>query len=152
MITAKDMMNDAPDYCLLDDSVQSLTVRFAAEHCDGMLVVDEEKNLFGVITANDLIEPQRRLHIPTTLAIFDLVIPLGESRFEEEIATMQALTAKELMTAEVTTVQIDTPLDEISSMMAELRVHYLPVLQGDTVVGVITKHDVIRELAKHLKP
>jgi predicted transcriptional regulator len=76
---------------------------------------------------------------------------LGESRFEEEIARMQALTARQLMTAELNTVAMDASLEEISSMMSDSHVHFVPVLDDGAVVGVISRHHVIRELAKHLK-
>ncbi len=35
-------------------------------------------NLTGIVTASDLIEQGRPLHIPTVISLFDWVIPTGE--------------------------------------------------------------------------
>ena len=52
------------------------------------------------------------------------------------------------MTAPVQTVTPDTPLEEIATLMAELHVHSIPVLDGKTLVGIIGKKDMVRALAR----
>ena len=148
-IVAREIMDDNPPYCGLDTPVSDISTRFAEENISGLLVVDEEKRLLGVITEIDLIDQQRSLHVPTAVALFDMVIPMGESRFEEELARMQAMTAEDLMQHDVITVGIDSDLTEISNIMTEQHIHHLPVLDGEFVVGLIGKHDVIKALVKY---
>ena len=150
MTTALDIMNDTPPYCDIDTPIQELIKRFADEDVTGMLVVDSEKRLFGIITESDLIDQQASLHLPTAMAIFDMVIPIGEGRFEEELERMQAMTAEDLMAREVKTVAPSTKLDEIAALMSEGNVHHLPVVSNDTVEGLISKHELIKALAKKL--
>ena len=147
-IVAREIMDHNPPYCLLDTPVTDISNRFAEENISGLLVVDEEKRLLGVITEIDLIDQQRSLHVPTAVALFDMVIPMGEARFEEELARMQAMTAADLMQKDVITVGVDSSLTEISNIMSERHVHHLPVLDGEFVVGLIDKHDVIKALVK----
>ncbi|ATX82563.1 CBS domain-containing protein [Mariprofundus ferrinatatus] len=147
-VLARDIMNENPPYCDLDTSVDEIARRFAEEDLSGMLVVDEEKRLLGVITESDLIDQQKNLHVPTAVALFDLVIPMGEARFEDELARMQAMNAECLMNADVLTVNADTSLNEIASIMGDQKIHHLPVLDGESVVGVICKHDVIKALVE----
>lgn len=85
------------------------------------------------------------------MAIFDMVIPIGEDRFEQELERMQALTAEDLMVREVKTITPATRLDEIAGIMSEGNVHHLPVVNNDIVEGLISKHDLIKALAKKLK-
>ncbi len=143
---ARDFMNATPPYCHLDTPVSDIAGRFAAEDISGMLVIDEEKRLLGVITESDLIDQQKNLHVPTAVALFDMVIPVGGARFEEELERMQAMRAESLMHSDVLTVDAAAPLHEVASIMGDRKVHHLPVLDGESVVGMICKHDVIKAL------
>lgn len=146
---AKDIMNTRPPYCGLDTAIEEISRRFSEENLSGLLVLDEERRLMGVITENDLIEQQQNLHIPTAVAVFDMVIPLGEKRFEEELERLKAMTAGDLVLGgPVKTVAPDASLHEVASIMAEENVHHLPVVDGDAVVGMITSHDVVVALAR----
>ena len=145
-ILARDIMNANPSYCQLDASIDEIARRFAEEDLSGMLVVDDDKRLLGVITESDLIDQQKNLHLPTAVALFDMVIPMGESQFEEELARMQAMTAEDLVNSDVATVTSDADLNEIASLMADQKIHHLPVLDGESVVGMICQHDVIKAL------
>lgn len=145
-IFARDIMDTDPPYCLMDASVEDIAKRLADENLTGMLVVDDDKHLFGLITESDLIDQQKNLHVPTAVALFDMVIPVGESRFEQEIERMQAMTAEDLARTSVVTVRTDADLGEIAAVMADEHVHHLPVMDGESVVGMISKHDVIKAL------
>jgi CBS domain-containing protein len=148
MLKARDIMNPKPAYCQMDAPLAEIARRFAEEDLSGLLVLDDDKRLLGVITDSDLIDQQANLHLPTALAVFDMVIPLGEERFEEEINRMQAMTAEDLVNPSVKSVQPDASLNDIATIMSDVQVHHLPVLEGDTVIGVISKHDVISALAQ----
>jgi len=145
-IFARDIMNANPPHCHMDTSVEEIARRFADEDVTGMLVVDDDQRLLGVITESDLIDQQRNLHVPTAIALFDMVIPMGEARFEEELAHMQAMTVGDLVQTDVVSVSVDSDLNDISSLMGDKSIHHLPVLDGDAVVGLIGKHDVIKAL------
>jgi len=151
MAIALDIMNPDAPYCEIDTPIQDIIKRFAEGDVSGMLVVDSEKRLYGIITESDLVDQQASLHLPTAMAIFDMVIPIGEDRFEEELERMQALTAEDLMARNVKTVGPSSRLDEIAAIMSEANIHHLPVISGDVVEGLISKHDVIKALAKKLQ-
>lgn len=145
-VLARDIMNSNPPHCSMGTLVEDVAKRFALEDLSGILVVDDEKRLVGVITESDLIDQQKNLHVPTAVALFDMVIPMGEAQFEDELARMQAIRAEELAHSDVTTVDIDSDLNEIASVMGDQHVHHLPVLEDGAVVGLIGKHDVIKAL------
>ncbi len=147
MLTAKDMMNPNPESCTLDTPIQDIIQRFANQNIDYLLVLDDEQRLQGIITESDLIEQQANLHVPTAIAIFDMVLPLGEDKFEDEIKRLEALNAEGLMSQNVKTVSPDTSLNDVASLMSEKHVHHLPVVNRDSVEGLVSKHDVIKALA-----
>jgi len=148
MLTAHDIMNSDPPHCSVDTPVNEVIAQLAETNISGLLVVDEEQRLQGVITETDLVDQQARLHVPTAIAVFDMVIPLGEGRFERELARMQAFTAGDLMTSPVQTVAPDAALNDIAATMDDSDMHCLPVVDGDTIEGVITQHEVIKALAQ----
>ncbi len=148
-VLASDIMNATPPHCHMDTSVDAIVRRFAAEDISGMLVVDDDQRLLGVITESDLIDQQRNLHVPTAIALFDMVIPLGEAKFEQELSNMQAMTVGDLVQVDVVTVTVDQDLNDIASIMGDKHIHHLPVLDGDAMVGLICKHDVIKALVNH---
>jgi len=141
-------MNDKPPFCGMDTPLSDVARRFAEKSITGLLVVDDDKRLFGVITESDLIDQQCNLHLPTAMAVFDMVIPLGEARFEKELERMQAMTAEDLVQLNVKTVTADATLSEIATVMSDHAIHHLPVLENGQVVGLISKHDVIKALAR----
>ncbi len=147
MLTAKDMMNTNPEHCSLDTPIQTIMQQFTDKHIDYLLVLDEEQRLQGMITEADLIEQQANFHIPTAIAIFDMVVPFGEDKFEEEIKRLEALTAQELMSTDLKTVSPDTTLNDLATIMSDAHVYHLPVINGDNVEGLVSKHDVIKALA-----
>jgi len=146
-VLARDVMNDQPPFCSVETPIREIAQRFADESLTGLLVVDEEQRLMGVITEEDLIDQQRQLHMPTAIALFDMVIPLGEGRFERELQRLQALTAADLMVRDVQTVAPNTEVSAIASLMSDKDVHHLPVLDGDAVIGLISRHDLIVAMA-----
>jgi len=147
MLKAKDIMNINPEHCFLDTPIDTITQQFAKNNTNYILVVDEDERLSGIITESDLIDQQANLHVPTAMTIFDMVLPLGAEKFEKEISRLQALTAQELMTTKLKTVDLDADLDELATIMSESHIHHLPVIQQQIVEGVISKHDLIRALA-----
>jgi len=148
MKTAIDIMNTTPPHCGAETPIAEVAARFSDESISGVLVVDEDLRLLGVVTESDLVDRQASLHIPTALAIFDMVIPLGEKRFEREVERLKAMTAADLLPTEpAITIAPDATLDAIASLMEDAQVHHLPVVDAsNTIVGMVTKRELIRAL------
>jgi signal-transduction protein with cAMP-binding, CBS, and nucleotidyltransferase domain len=54
----------------------------------------------------------------------------------------------EVMTPEVYTVDEDTDLGIVAQRMLEANVKRFPVLRGDRVVGIVSRHDLVRVIAR----
>lgn len=52
----------------------------------------------------------------------------------------------DIMTATLTTVAPDTPLDECMQLMTDKRIRHLPVLRGAQLTGIISIGDVVKYL------
>ncbi|MEW6602916.1 MAG: CBS domain-containing protein [Nitrospirota bacterium] len=146
MLTAKDIMTKNVITVRPEATVEELA-RLLMEHkISGVPVVDERNNITGIVTENDLIRKNKRLHIPTVIRLFDAYIMLGSGKAEEEIKKMAATTVEEICTKEVVSIKEETSLEDIATIMAEQHIHLLPVLGGSTVVGIVGKADVVRAM------
>jgi len=148
MLTAQDIMTRKVITVTLDTPVRELAQLLMDHNFGGVPVMDGER-LIGVVTENDLIDQAKRLHIPTVLTILDAFIPLESTRkLDDDLRKMAGSTAGDICSRTVVTVDEATPLEDIATIMAEQRVHTLPVLRAGALVGVIGKRDLLRVLAR----
>lgn len=146
--TAKDIMSKTVITVEKDTSISELSALFIEYNINGIPVVDNEKKVIGIVTQGNLIEQNKNLHIPTVITLFDAVLFLeSEKKFETDARKLTGNKVEDIYSADAVTVSIDTEVGEVARTMAEKNVHTLPVLDGDKLVGVIGKLDVIRGLA-----
>jgi len=144
MLKAKDVMTAGVITVRGDMTVEALGRLFTEKKISGAPVLDESGSVTGIVTENDLIRNNTRLHIPTVFRIFDALIPIGSGKFEDEIKRMSASTVAEICTTKVVSVRPDSDLQEVSTIMSDRGVHLLPVIENGKLVGIIGKMDVIR--------
>lgn len=99
-------------------------------------VVDAEGSLVGIVSDKDLLYASPSP--ATTLAVWEIPELLGKIRVEQ------------VMTGKVITVAVKTPIEEAARIMADNKVGGLPVLEGSTLVGIITETDLFKQLLELL--
>ncbi|MGW8272114.1 MAG: CBS domain-containing protein [Thermodesulfovibrionales bacterium] len=145
MLKARDIMREDVLTVSPNTTVEEIGRLFIEKGVSGAPVVDEEGMLLGIVTENDLIAQNSKFHIPTILRIFDAFIPLESStKMEREIRRMAATTAGEICTRDVVTIDEETSLTEIATIMSERKIHLLPVMRGKRIVGIVGKREIIR--------
>jgi CBS-domain-containing membrane protein len=147
MLKAKDIMTRDVITVKKTTTLGELAGIITQHNISGTPVVDDKGNLQGIVTENDLISQNRRLHIPTILRLFDAFIPLGTSKLENEIKRISASTVEDIFTKEVVTVDEETPVDTVATIMAEKNMHLLPVVTKGEIVGIIGKKDIIKGIS-----
>jgi len=98
------------------------------------LPVVQGGRLVGVVTDRDL----KRVSASdaTTLEMHELLYLLDK------------LTVAEVMTKAPVTAVPETPVRELAGLILERGVGCLPIVEGNAVVGIITRNDLIRLLAR----
>jgi CBS-domain-containing membrane protein len=147
MLKAKDIMTKDVITVKADTTVEEFARILMQNHISGAPVVDAHKRLIGIVTENDLISKNSRLHIPTILRLFDAYIPLGTSKLETDIRRMTANTVHDICTKEVVTVDSEASVEYIATLMTERKIHLLPVLKEGKLAGIIGKKDLIKGFA-----
>lgn len=151
MLKAKDFMTRDVVTVRPEATVEELARLLIRHKISGAPVVDSEKKLFGIVTENDLISQNKRLHIPTVIRLFDAFIVLGSGKIENEIKKMTATRVNEICTREAISITEETLLDEVATIMSEKRIHLLPVIKDNVVVGIVGKADMVRAMTHDAK-
>jgi len=130
-----------------DTSLKDLAAILYKNHINGVPVVDDDGLLLGIICESDLIRKDKKLHIPTVVAIFDAVVYLESPKsIEKEFKRISATTVEDLYSKKTITVDEKTPIDEIATIMTQKKIYTVPVMDGDLLVGVIGKADLLRTI------
>jgi len=149
MLTAKDIMTSEVITVKPDLSVEKLAEILWKNKISGVPVLDDDDTLVAVVTENDLIDQTKKIHIPSVITLLDSVIFLESAeKMEKQIKKITGATVGDICAEKLVSVNEETPLNEIATIMAEKRVHTLPVLNGDKLVGVVGKSDIIKTLAR----
>ena len=112
-------------------------------------VVDNDDHLVGMLTHSDFL-PHRRL-LPLADHLYTLLGAWVTSSTIEEIANeVRSKIVRDVMKSHVITIKEDTPISEIIEKMLERDVHRLPVIRGDKMVGIITRHDLLKLMTSTL--
>ena len=110
-------------------------------------VVDDPGNLTGIVTASDLVEQDRPLHMPTVISLFDWIIPLeGEDALQRNLNKITAQTAAELASTNVVTVTASDSVSNAAEILSSIKLHALPVVEGKKLVGMVSRIDIIRSM------
>jgi len=145
MLNASDIMTTDVMTVKKETPLAELAEILYKNHINGVPVLDDEGLLIGIICESDLIRKNKKLHIPTVVALFDAVFYLESSKkMEKEIQDFSATTVEDLFTREVVTVDEKTPIDEIATLMTQEKFYTIPVMDGNRLVGIVGKGDVIR--------
>jgi len=148
MKTARDIMTQDVVTVNKNQPISDLAIIFIENHFNGVPVLDNTGKVVGVVTQGDLIEQNKNLHIPTVIALFDAVLFLeSEKKFEDDLKKLTGSKIEDIYHKNLITVSPDTYLSEIITIMAEKDIHTLPVLEGDKLIGIIGKQNIIHEMA-----
>ncbi|HOT24074.1 MAG TPA: CBS domain-containing protein [Thermoleophilia bacterium] len=113
----------------------------------GAPVVDEDGRLLGIVTEGDLMALGSDLRFPLYIQFLDSLIYLESAKkFEERLRKAVAATVADIMTEHVYTVRPGDPVRKVARLMSEHRFDRVPVVDGDKVVGIIGRHDVLEAL------
>jgi len=149
MLTAKDIMTRTVVTVKPETSIEELASLLVKHQISGVPVVDDAGALYGIVTENDLISQNKRLHIPTVVSFLDAAIYLESSKkFEAEVKRITATKAGDICARKVLTISEDTTLVDIATIMDEKKSPLLPVVKNGKMVGIVGKRDVVKAVAR----
>jgi CBS domain-containing protein len=148
--TAAEIMDATVPTVSPDADARSAVELLAKTDKGAIPVVDEERNLIGIVSESDLIlgDEEADLHLPLFFDLMGSPIFLGSIKhFEERLDKAFATKVSELMTAEPEAVSIDDDAETVARRVAETHHNHLPVVDGDRrLAGLVTRADALAAL------
>jgi CBS domain-containing protein len=125
MATVRDMIRKKGNevFAIVPEATVLNALKTMAQHNIGALLVMTEQNLEGIVSERDCIR-------------------------KVELTGRDAKTTnvRDIMTAEVVTIDCSQPLEECMSLMIEKNIRHLPVYDGSELVGLLSMRDVLKEV------
>ncbi len=146
---AKDIMTVDVLTVRPEDTVEDVIKLLLDNRISGVPVVNGENEVVGIVTEGDLMVKTQKLHVPSYIQILGGVIYLDDPEdFREELKKSVAIKVEDMMTTDPLTVEEDTPVDEIATIMSDSGINRLPVVRDDRLVGIVSRADIIRSMAR----
>ena len=147
MLKAKDIMTKDLITLSPDTEISEAAGILLERRINGAPVVDADGRLRGILCQSDLIAQQKRFPVPSVFTLLDSFIPLSSQKsLEREMKKIVATKVSDAMTENPVSVDLETSLEVIATLMVERKFHTLPVVDGGRVVGIIGKEDVLRTI------
>jgi CBS domain-containing protein len=149
MLTAGDVMTREVLTVKRETTIRDLAELFARHRISSAPVVDDSGAMIGIVTETDLVEQDKSLHIPTVISLFDWVIYLeSDKKFEKELKKMTGQTVGDIYTKDVVQVSPSTPVSDVANLISSRKVNSIPVVDGNRLVGMVARIDLIRTMIK----
>jgi len=111
----------------------------------GLPVVDANNELVGIVTEGDFL---RRSEIGTQRRRPKWIeFLLGPGRLADEYVRTSGRKVEEIMTADPCVIGENDSLEEVVELMERRRVKRLPVTRGNTLVGIVSRANLMHALA-----
>jgi CBS domain-containing protein len=129
-----------------EDPVAEAYERLVERGVDGAPVIDGDDRVVGMLTTDDLLVQETKLHYPTVVSLFGayLELPSAHRRFEEELRKAVGAQVGDVMTARVSTCSPDDTLERAATLMHDHEVSRLPVTSSGKLVGIVARGDILR--------
>jgi len=162
-LTARELMTTDVETVSPADDVSEVLGRLARADFNGFPVVDEANAVVGIVTQHDLVElfqtKDRTLWIPVGFPPFletltyAVDVSWDDLDLGVDLLRNTNKPIRKVMTEDVVTVAPDASLDEILDLLAdeERDINRLPVVEDDTLVGIVARQDVIRAIRDERK-
>lgn len=148
----KDIMSPEIVACAPDTSIRTVAKLLTENGFSGLPVVEGER-VVGLISADELLKIQEPIHIPAFLNILGTAVyldnPLDGDEVEKQIQQVLATQVRQIMNKEFKTVRQDLDVHELADLMVHQNLSIVPVVdERDVLVGVVTKGDLVKLLAR----
>ena len=130
----RDLMHRGLITCRQDTALGQVAVLLSQQHVHALVVVDRDGRPVGI------------------LSDFDLMAGEWLSADAQSLEVMRRVTAGDLMSFPIVSVEADVPLAEAVKLMLSKEVNRLLVTEAGKPVGIISSSDFVASIARQEKP
>lgn len=148
MIVAADIMTTDVIAVTAETPVAEVAELLASNKFGSVPVLGEDDAVIGIVAEEDLVERASQVHLPNHVVFLGSVIYLeNPAKFREEAEKILAMTARDIMHAQVIAVNPDTPVEELASRMLDGTRRVLVLDADHRLLGIVTRADIVRMYA-----
>jgi len=130
----RDLCHPGLHTCKADATLGQVASLLTQYHVHALVVVDQDNHPQGIISDYDLLAGEWLSSEP------------------QGLATMRRLTAGEMMSYPIESVECDTPLKSSANILVEKDIQRLLVTEDGEAVGIISTSDFVASIAREEKP
>lgn len=127
-----------------DKTIQDAAELMIGKDISAVPIVDSTSNLVGIITESDFIG--KNANIPHALASIKRL--LGQLFYHEGVEEIfkkaKTMRLEEVMTRNPKTITPYQSLNDVVDMMSKYNLKRVPVAEGTKLVGMVTRHDILK--------
>ncbi|NIP43566.1 MAG: CBS domain-containing protein [candidate division Zixibacteria bacterium] len=128
-----------------EDSLKTVANVMFKHRISGVIVVDDENHVVGMISNRDII----RAALPDYQSLIsNLAMSYDSESFENILRTEENVRVGDLMDKNVETVTEDTSVVETAALMLFKDLRRAPIIKNDKLVGVITISDIVSKIIR----
>lgn len=144
---AKDIMSTSVAVVGPDTTVTKIARLLLRRGISAVPVVDDERRVIGIVSEGDLM---RRPEAGTERRpSWWLTLIVGEDDAARDYVKVHGRCAADVMTRDVITIDEETSLAEIATLLEKHRIKRVPVVSGGTIVGIVSRADLLHGLVAH---
>jgi CBS domain-containing protein len=141
---AKDVMSTAVASVAPEATVREAAQAMLARGVSALPVLDQNGTLVGIVSEGDLV---RRTELGTEPAGSWWLLALAEGA-ARDYRKSHARVVRDVMTRPVIWVRPSEELAQIARLLHERRIKRVPVLDEGRLVGIVSRADLLRQLAR----
>ena len=137
-----------------NDDIKSLFKLMDKHDILGAPVVDEKSQVIGIVTESDLINHFTTIKSPQGINLLGSIVYLDNiSKFNDNLKDHCAESVKDIMTSNVITISPKANLLDAINLMSKNNITRLPVVdRKNELMGIITRSDIVHQIAKLKRP
>jgi CBS domain-containing protein len=139
----RDVMTENVFTAAPDTPLKVVATRMLEYGISGLPVVDEEGRVLGVVSETDILFKERS--VPDRTGLVDWLVHYGE---DPPLAKLDARTAGDSMTTPAVTIPSGRSVEDGATLMLDLRIDRLPVVDSGHLVGIVTRTDLVRAFTR----
>lgn len=141
-IMTRDVLTVTPD-----TPIKQIISVLSGQAISGLPVVEADGRLVGIVSEGDLVMREKPVHMPAAVAFLGALIFVEDFKQTfEDLRRHVGATAQDVMTHAVITIGPEATTEEAAKIMIDRDVKRLPVVEGDRLIGILTRKDLVRSL------